>query len=169
LRFSTRHFRSSNSRLLPPAQHRAHARRELPQAEGLCHIVVGAEIEPRDAVHFVGPRRHHDDRQVARVRPRSQDAAHLEAAQDREIQVEDDQVGRVVDDGLQRRVARAHELDARVAVALEGMLDEPADVLFIFNDENPRRLRDGLERRDRLCVGAVGEAGRVRLFHGMIS
>ena len=50
---------------LGAAQHGAHPGDELPGAEGLDHVVVGAELEADDAVGLVVARREHDDRQGA--------------------------------------------------------------------------------------------------------
>ena len=48
-------------------QHCIHARNQLARRERLGHIVVGAAIQARDLIHFLGTRRQHDDRQIARI------------------------------------------------------------------------------------------------------
>ena len=54
----------------------------------------------------------------------------------RQIQVEDDQVGRFLRDGLQRRVAAADDVGIDVAAAFEGVLNEACDVVLVFDDEH---------------------------------
>ena len=87
--------------LLPrrPSQNRADARRELAQTERFGDVIVGAEIEARDAIVLRRACGHHDDRQVPDSGLRPQDAAHLGAAQTRQVQIEDDDVRRMVGDG----------------------------------------------------------------------
>ena len=57
---------------------RAHARRQLAEAERLGDVVVGAELEAGDPVVLARARGQHDDRHVRAVGARSQDAAHFE-------------------------------------------------------------------------------------------
>ncbi len=49
------------TRFLAP-QHGADARQQFTRVEGLGHVVVGAELEPDDAVDFLAARRQHDHR-----------------------------------------------------------------------------------------------------------
>ena len=93
-------------------------------------------LEAGHAIVFAGPRRQHDDRHVRHVGARSQDPADLEAAEDRQVEVEDDQIGRPLGDGLQRGVAGADDLGLGVAAALERVLDESGDVVLVFDDED---------------------------------
>ena len=131
------------------AEHRADARRELAQAERLGDVVVGAEVETGDAVRLACPGRQHDDRQRRRGRPRPQEAADLGAVQDRQIQVEDQQVRRRVADRPEGRVAGRDDVDAGVALALERVLDELGDVDFVFDDQDAGRSRgDGSHGSD---------------------
>ena len=51
-------------RMRRAAQHRLDAPEELAWVEGLGDIVVGAELEPDDAVDVLAARRQHDDRQL---------------------------------------------------------------------------------------------------------
>ena len=78
------------------------------------------------------------------IRARAQDAADLEAVQHRQIEVQDDQVGRLIDHRLERGVAARHHVDNRVAIAFERVFDQTGDVLFVFDDQNPRRVCGGL-------------------------
>ena len=72
------------------------------------------------------------------VGARAQDPADLEAADDRQIQIQDDQVGLAIGDGVQRRVARADDERVGVAAALEGVLDEAGDIGFVFDNQYVR-------------------------------
>ena len=47
-----------------------HARHQFQHREGLGQVVVGAELQPEDAVHLAGARAGDDDRRVARHRAR---------------------------------------------------------------------------------------------------
>ena len=70
------------------------------------------------------------------VGARPQDAADFEAADDRQIQVEDDEIGRALGDRLQRGVAGADDLRVGVAAALQGVLDQAGDILLVFDNED---------------------------------
>src|SRR5690606_1476133 len=52
------------ARALHPAQNRAHARDDLARAVRLADVLVGAELEPDEAVHRLDTRGHHHDRHV---------------------------------------------------------------------------------------------------------
>ena len=121
----------------PPPQHRPHARRQFAQAERLGHIIVGAVLEPGDALVFTGARGQHDDWHAPHLVARAQDPTHVDAAQDGQIQIENDQVGNPFGCHTQCGIAGADNLRLGVAAALERMLDEPGDILFVFDDENP--------------------------------
>ena len=45
-------------------KNRSHARGELAQAERFGDVVVGPEVQPRDAIGLGRPRRQHDDQDV---------------------------------------------------------------------------------------------------------
>ena len=82
-----------------PAEHRVDAQRELARAERLGHVVVGADLEADHPVGLLAQRGQHDDRDVALL---PQPAAHLDAVDARQHQVEHDEVVR-----LPRRTAPA--------------------------------------------------------------
>src|SRR6187551_2190422 len=69
-------------------------------------------------------------------RTAAQDAAHLETAEDREVEVEDHQVGRLGGDGLQRVIACADDERLGLAGALERVLDQTGDVVLVLDDED---------------------------------
>ena len=137
------------------AQGRPHARRQLAHAEGLGHVVVGAGIEPDDTVALAGARRQHDDGHGGRRGALAQDAAHFEAVQHRQIQVEHHQVGRQLGGGLQCGVAAGHGFDFDVAAALERVLDEVGDVLLVVDDEHAAAPGARHRRPDAVAVVRV--------------
>ena len=71
----------------------------------------------------------------------AQDAAHLEAGEHRQVQVEHHDVGRTLGDRRERGVAGADQLDRRLAIALERVGDQPADVGLVLDDEDACRAR----------------------------
>lgn len=98
-------------------------------------IIVGADFEPVDAVLLGDARRQHDDGYVPRVGAAPENAAHFDAAQDRQVQVEDDEIGRPRGDRFQRQIAAADNLGFGVAGPLERVFDEPCDVLLVFDNQ----------------------------------
>ncbi len=109
---------------------------QLAEAERLGHVIVGAVLETGDAIVLAGARGQHDDRDVRDVGARSQDAAHFEPAHHRQVQVQDDEIGRTFGHDSQRGVAGADDLRLSVAPALEHVFDQTCDVLFVFDNEN---------------------------------
>jgi hypothetical protein len=65
-------------------------RQQLAHAERLGQVVVGPHLQAHHAIHFVGARRQHQDRDVHLL---AQNAAHLKAVQAREHHIEHDEVG----------------------------------------------------------------------------
>jgi hypothetical protein len=155
----------------------ARPRRRAARAEGLRDVVVGAGIEPHHAVTFARARGEHDDGHRGGGGALTQDAADLEAAEHRQVQVQHDEIGRLLARRFQRRVAARRQLDLDVAAAFEGVLDELGDIELVLDHEDapavgagrrygpqrrgPRARRDGREGRVRLgpVVGARGRRG----------
>ena len=115
-----------------PSQKSLHACHQLAHAEGLAQVIVGARLEADEAVHFLDPRRHHDDRQVA-------EAAHfladLHAIAAGQHQVEHDQVGMI---GLHPRhgveaVRDALRFEAR---RLEVVGHQLGELRLVFDDQD---------------------------------
>ena len=67
---------------------------------------------------------------------RSEDAADLEPAQYRQVEIENDQIGRAGSHGFQRGIAAADDLGVGAAASFERVFDETGDVLFVFDDEH---------------------------------
>ena len=76
--------------IVRPAQDRAHARGQLPRAEGLGHVVVRAQLQAEHALVLLHLGGEDDDGRVGLL---AIDAHELVAAHLRHHQVEDDQVG----------------------------------------------------------------------------
>ena len=81
------------------AQHRPHPGHHLPGAERLGHVVVGAELQARHPVGFLGARGEHDDRDVAVP---AEGAGHVQAVEPGQGEVQDHQVGVAAPGDLQR-------------------------------------------------------------------
>jgi hypothetical protein len=73
---------------------------------------------------------------MSRVGPCPENPAYLDPAQYRQIEVQDDQVGRTVGDDLQRRVSAANDFRFGLSAAFERVFDQPCDVLLVFDDEH---------------------------------
>src|SRR5688572_21553636 len=133
------------ARLRPFAPQRgAAARGELLHAEGLHHVVVGAHLEPEDAVHLVRARGHDDDRHVGgRLLP-ADHPAHLEPVHAGQVQVEEHQVC-PAPHALQPLFTGARDLD-RDAGALQLVGDRLRDVGIVLDDEDPATV-GGSRRR----------------------
>ena len=55
--------------------------------------------------------------------------------EDRQVQVEDEEIGRPLGDGFEGRLAGTDDIGVSIAVAFEGVFDEPGDILLVFDDE----------------------------------
>ena len=89
---------------LGAAGHGPDAGDQLPEAERLDEVVVGAELEAEDPVDLVAPGRDHDDRHVG---VGAQAAAHLVAVDVGQPEVEQHHVGRARRRGPRHPVAPA--------------------------------------------------------------
>src|SRR5262249_4381366 len=122
----------------PPAEDCAHTGAQFPEAERLGDVIIGPGIEPGDAVRFRRARRQHDDRNFLRLGASPHDAADFFAAHDRDVEIEDDQVGWTTGDRTEGFITTAHDFDRSVAGSFEGVFDEAGDVVLVFDDEYPR-------------------------------
>ncbi len=114
------------------AQDRAHARRELAWRERFDDVVVGSELEAEHAIRLAVTAGDHDHRE--RVRE-SHLREHVEAAHQREIHVEDDQIGRLTGDEIERLHSVAG-FEHGKAFTFERDAHERAALLVIVDDEN---------------------------------
>ncbi len=115
---------------------RADARGELAEAEWLRDVVVGPELEPRDAIVLARTRRQHDDGHVSQIRSRLDDPADLQAVHHRQIEIQDHQIRRTFGHRLQRGVAAEDDVGLGVGIAFERVFDEARDVALVFHDQN---------------------------------
>jgi hypothetical protein len=83
---------------------------------------------------------------VRHVGARAQDPADFESADHRQIQVQDNQIRYPLGDGFERGVARSDDVRLGFPAAFEGVLDQPGNVLLVFDDD-ARCLAMGRVRR----------------------
>jgi hypothetical protein len=115
------------------AQHGAHARQELGNAERLGHVVVGAELEPQDLVGLLVARGQHDDR--CRRPSRAQLAADVEAVLARQHHVEDDEIRLEAGGLLQSLVAVGGGGDL-VSLELEVVTQSEQHLRLVLDHQN---------------------------------
>ena len=122
------------------SEHRADPGDQLPRAERLGHVVVGAELEADERVRLVAARGEHHDRDR---RGRPQPTRDVEPVEARQPEVEDDEVGMVPSRGLEggRTVAGDEHLEAR---PLEVVADELHDLGLVVDDQD--RAHGGIVR-----------------------
>ena len=128
-----------------PAQHRVDARDELARIERLRQVVVGAHLEPDDAIDVLALRRQHDDRHA--FAGAAQPAADGEPVLAGQHEVEHDEVRRIA---LQLLVEVARVGQRRDLEALLGQIarQEVAQAHVVVDDEDLRRGRFGGHGRD---------------------
>ena len=90
---------------LAAAQQRTHPRLQLGEPEGLGEVVVGAEVETDHAVELAGAGG--DDQDAAVEAAVAGRAAHVEAVHVGQPEVEDHDVGRLVQQVLERLARRS--------------------------------------------------------------
>src|ERR1019366_766589 len=120
--------------------------------------VLGAQLEPRHLFHLARPGAEDDDRHHEAFAPDRLE--HLEPVELREHHVEDDEVGLVLADQRQPRLAVFGGEDV-VAFALEVDAQAERDARVVFDDEDAS-LRDpvrGPHREGLLTPAAVTLAG----------
>ena len=88
---------------------------------------------------------------MCEVATRAQDRAHLGAAQDRQIEVENDQVGRGVRHNAECPVAARDDIHGRIAEAFEPMLDEQRDIVLVLDEEDAREMTHRRGHPNRRC------------------
>src|SRR5262245_47351120 len=123
------------------AQRDANAGQQFLRAERLGHIVVGTDVERRHLVRLAAARRQNDDRHLRML---ADPAAYLDTFQIWQTEIQDDQVGRMVDvDGGARGFrAGAHDIHVVTARSQEGR-DRPLNGHIVVNQQDPHRARHG--------------------------
>ena len=114
------------------AQQRGHAADQLGGRERLRDVVVGAELEPAQQVALGVLRGEHDDRHVA---PGADLPARLLARELRQHQVEDHEVDRLVERGVDGGLAVGRDLDLEL-VALERVREAADERRLVVDDED---------------------------------
>ena len=118
-----------------------HPRHQLARGERLGHVVVGAELEPHDAIALLAARGQEDHRDGP---ARADRAAELESADAGEHHVEHDEVRRLALDEPGHFAAVARRDDAK-AVAGEVLPDDVPDGGLVVDDEHgARRLHSAI-------------------------
>ena len=100
---------------LPADEHRARSGEELRRIEGLHDVIIGAGVEVRDPILHRGMRRQQDHGDVARPVLAAERAQHIRAGESGQADVEEDEVGRIREHGMEGLLA-ARRLRALEAV-----------------------------------------------------
>ena len=128
---------SDSVALAGPAQQRPQPRLELLERERLDQVVVGADVEPLDAiVDRVAGGEHQDRRAVAGLAHPARD---LEPVDARHRDVEHDGVGRVRGERVERLLAVGRERDL-VLVEPQRALERPPHGRLVIDHQNARHL-----------------------------
>ena len=136
-------------RALPrPTQHRVDAQHQLPRAERLGDVVVGAQLQAHHPVRLGAQGGQHDDRDVAGL---AEGPAHLEAVDPGQHQVEHHQVGRPLSEQPQRRLAGVG-LERVVAVGAQVGEHDLAHRRVVVNDHHAGHARSS--RRETSGTGS---------------
>src|SRR5437667_2413018 len=117
------------------AENRFHTQNEFARAERLHHVIVGAKLEPDDAVTLFGAGGEHDDRNAAGVRAHPKRTAHFQAIEIRQHDVENDQIGWLFPDAFERGRTRYRVCYSKSGLA-EVVTDETLDVGIIVHDQD---------------------------------
>ena len=125
----------AHDRLAPP-EHGLDARGELLDRERLRHVVVGPELEPEHLVALVALRRQDDDRDAGVVLAHR--LAHLEAVELGQHQVEEHEIGLLVEGLLDRLLAVLRDVDG-VALEAEASLEAEPDRGVVLDDQDAGR------------------------------
>ena len=142
------------------AEDGADAGDQLGHAERLHEVVVGAELEPHDAIGLEPSGGEHDDRHPRRRADRPADVAAVDVGQH---EVEQDDVRLVPAHRLEPRRAGRGDLDS-VPLALQRRSQRVRDGLLVLDDDHP--CRPGRRRHQRLVGGHSGSVGGSGLDSG---
>jgi hypothetical protein len=124
------------------AQHRLDPGHQLTGAERLGQVVVRADRQPDELVHFLGPGGQHDD---VGVGERAQRPADLHAVDARQHQVQDHHVGRPRAGKLQGAFPVQGDLSGEPFPA-QVVGDQPGQVLLVIDHK-------GAQRPGAACLG----------------
>ena len=139
---------SSSRPLRPAARERPHPLPELLGPERLPEVVRAAHLHRRDLVAEPGASREEEDRHVARPRLALEDVAELPSRHPGHVDVEDEDVGRLAEDGMNDNQKPPENAIAFSDLALAMNVDE--DTLL-------QRLAAILIKRDTAAAQAMAE------------
>lgn len=129
--------------------------------ERLCHVVVGPGVEALDPVlHLAAGGQDEDARRAVAIPKAGQDRKAVEAGQ---AQVENDEVRRVLDRGLER-LRPVEEGRCRVAAPVQRQGDVPGQLAFVLDDMDSHAgsPRNGIVARPQARVrGRAAPAGSI--------
>ena len=137
-----RHFDGGRTVAGEPPQERADACVDLLGRERFHDVLVGARVEQPDDLLLAVARRTDDHRHAAH---RAHHLEQISAVDVGEAEVEDDDLGRFVDDRLQRGQAERRLVDP-VPARGEGTDERDADAIVILHDEHSRHGSQGKAR-----------------------
>jgi hypothetical protein len=107
--------------------------RELPRREGFDDVVVGAQLEPEDAIDLLPSRGEHHDRDI---RSLTDLASEITSVSVRQHHVEQDEVRRLTTDGLAGTRERRRHLGFE-PVSSEALRQWLRDGCFVLDEEDP--------------------------------
>ncbi len=119
------------------AQQRAHARDHFVRAERLGDVVVGAQLQPDDAVRLFGAGGEHDDRHGGRARVAAQRAADLEAVEAGQHQVEQHEIRQRPAHRRQHLGPGMQQVHGKPGAA-QAVAEQVRDVVVVFDHEKTR-------------------------------
>src|ERR1700674_715855 len=118
-----------------PAKQRSHSCQQLLVGEGFHQVVVGAAVEPPDALLGAAQRREQEDWKLS-CRPEA--AAHADAVETWEHHVQHNQIRWALASHPESLHAIARELDV-VSLGLEYPLQRCGEAAVVFDHQNPGR------------------------------
>ena len=135
----------------PPSQHGADACEQLARAEGLRHVVVGAQLQTHHAIRLLAPAGQHDDRNRRFV---AQPARKRHSVLVPELQIEHDEVHDVVVQSSLHRRAIGDGRDAKPA-RTEIVRNRLLDDRIVIDDDNVGQRWSALNLRAHECAVLV--------------
>src|SRR5262249_52832899 len=136
---------------LGPTENGLDAEQELSHAEGLGHVVVGAELEADDAIDLLTARGQHHDRDRARRRVATELAADVGARAVGQHEVEDHEVGQALLGRLQTFTGPPRELHLVPCLA-QIEIEHIAQIRLVLDDKNAWHARLIYDSCDRVAT-----------------
>lgn len=116
-------------------QERSDAGDQLAHAEGLCDVVVCAELKAHHAIGFATPRSQHQDRNSGVPVMPAHLSADLKSVHAGQHQVEHQQVWFFAPNFGQYKASVGHRGNPK-ALFFEVILEQPDEVVLVFNNKN---------------------------------